>query len=430
MVIVRSIAFCLCTATVIYSGPLEKTLEIAPAVVFKHMRVIAQLKERFASKIKKPSLYTPSTTQRGPTQAYLSLPNLKEAVDTAFSHATKRPEIAAIVKKVQDREQEFKDDYYVFYHGQLFEFRILQDIVKTLLQIVHLQGKNKHFVYLRVPTEFYTALTPETVAKKFENGATDSNGDLQKRLVSVNLSLFGNSYYTFGECTFDFFIRSSNIFPPPIKDEIHNFFSSYGFPLEFVNQVAELYNKYKTPEGNLIQIFIPKNKVDACAYLCKPFGRPYDQAIVHEHFNFEKQLHTKLGPVLEKYSNSPASISDLDGLQARLIITNDTLLNPNYGITMFRYSTMSKAKKQAYKAELKAIVEKLIITFINNNTFLGKNHPFEKLIRFIAKKTVFVSGAPTGPAPVKSFVHSDYSTVAMPKKPTPAPVPVTTTTPF
>ena len=398
MIIPRLIALCLCLVMATGNTPFAKASEITPAVVYNHMQVIGQLKERFASSSKKYCVFKPSTTECGPTQAHLSLPKIKDAVDRAYghAHALERPEVAQIVKKVQDREQEFKDDYYVFYHGQFFEFRVLQDIVKTVLQLLHLQGKNKHFVYLRMPTEFYTPLTPKTVAEEFKSGADDHSQDLQKRLISVNLSLFGNINLQFIECTFNFFILSYNCHRLSIKDEIHTFFSLQGLPVEFVNQVIELCEKFKTREGNLIQIFIPKNKVDTCAYLCKPLGHPYDQPIVPAHFDSAKQMHTKFGPVLEEYCNNPARVENLDALQARLIIANDTLLNPNSGIKIYRYGTMSKAHKRAYKTELKAIVEKLIVNCIENKMG-GQSRPFEKLVRFIEKSTAHSSAAKSAP---------------------------------
>ena len=70
-------------------------------------------------------------------------------------------------------------------------------------------------------------------------------------------------------------------------------------------------------EGNLLQIFIPKNKVDQCVYLARAFGTPYESVIAPAAYDYAKKRHTRIGPVLEKYINNPASIVDLDRLQGR-----------------------------------------------------------------------------------------------------------------
>ena len=324
---------------------------------------------------------TNTTHVHTPTTAYLSIPDLKTNAYTIFG-IDYHPERKAIVEKVISREKEHDAQYYPFYHGQKFEFRLLQDTVKTLLELVQLRDSIKSFAFLRLPHE--KKFTP-VAANAFLNQLkatyglawNDMQHGLQERLLSVNLSLFGStSHICSGECTFNFFLYSTSYLAPAIKELLQNFFNHYAFSTDsFINQLVALYEKYRTSEGNLLQIFIPKNKVDECAYLSHAYGKPYEDAIVKDCFDKKLKRHIRIAPILEKYKTNPQSIPHLDSLQARLVMCSDTFLNPDSGIKIFRYTTMSKDIKKQYKAELKAIVQQVLIDYIEKQKLLFTKQP-------------------------------------------------------
>lgn len=364
-------------------------LNVPARLILSHVQLLQELKARVTAPFNhRKKLAARKATSQGPTQAYLSLPAMKENVERNYGGYLSRSDIKAIVAKIKKREQELCNDYYVFYHGQEFKFRILQDILKTLLHILHIQAHSKHFVYMRIPEHDFALIHPETfITTNYTNdNVTDHENHIRKRLLAVNLSLFGSSGYAELECTFNFFVKSCNIAPPRFTKTLEEFFEGYGFPSSFIEELHKLYEKYKTFEGNLIQIFIPKGKIDECAYLSLPFGRPYNEPIVDNLFDQKKKRHSSMGAILDKYYRLPQSMPNLDRLQGRLIISNETLLNPNYGIQMYRYTTMHKDTKKRYKAELQKILEKLVHQFIENGHYaFGFANPFKQLLLQLGK---------------------------------------------
>ena len=312
----------------------------------------------------------PYGTKRTQTEAYLSLPHLKTAVEDAF-HLKTDPILQFLVNDVIAHEKVMSPDHYIFYHGQGFDFRVFQDVMKVLLQVMSQFKMIKQFQFLRVPDgQEYPAMPVSAYLSNLSNeyGTAWSDGysHIAKKLVSVNLSLFGNTLHiAFGECTFSFFKNSSNISAPPLGAMLENFFKMYDFPLTYLQDLVDLSYKYKTKEGNLLQICIPKFKVDECAYLCYAYGKPYDKPLVPEAFNPHLKRHSALGPVLDKYCAQPESIIDIDALQARLFMSSSTFLNPYSGIKVFRYTTMPKSRRLLYKKELKKLIEKTVLKKID-----------------------------------------------------------------
>ena len=210
----------------------------------------------------------------------------------------------------------------------------------------------------------------------------------QKILVSVNLSLFGNTTYrNDGMCSFNFFLYSSNIEAPPFERLAEQFLKEHGFTTALMAELVNLIKKYKTAEGNLLQIFVPKAKVDDCAYICYGWGIPCDNVLDKACWDPVKKRHTRIRPILDRYCSNPNSLPNIDRLQARLVMTSSTFLNPDSGIKIFRYTTLSKERKKQYKAELRAIIEKVVINAIEIQKSIPQSCPFGRLVRLIASST-------------------------------------------
>ena len=89
--------------------------------------------------------------------------------------------------------------------------------------------------------------------------------------------------------------------------------------------------------------------------MCHRWATPYRQPLVSSDFNAQKQRHMHIKPIVDAYKQTPNSFADLDILQARLLFSQDILLNPKSGVKIFRHTTLPQAKLEDYKKKLKKI---------------------------------------------------------------------------
>ena len=357
-----------------------------PVPLKVHVQLIRALKKKFASQLKK-IVSKPVSKAKGlpQTAAYLSVPNLKKQVDISFDLTKYTP----LIKSIQDKEKELFDTHYVFYHGQRREFRLMHDVVKEIFKWLDMRGLTKEFEYLRIP------------GSKFEIGKKLSDFIDEKDklyhyekwndyvmadiLLSVNLSLFGNTSMRFGgECTFEFFVTSGNIKGINLTELLKTLFNEYKFNTSYIQELMKAYEAtiQTAKEGNLLQIFVPRTSVDEYVYLSHAFGTPYREQIVPGVFNSTKKRHMSIAPVLDLYQQNPQSITGLDKLQARFLMTTDTFLNPDSGIKMYRYTTVEKEVMKTYKKNVKKIVDDIMEEWFANPQNVSGNHSVQRLIRY------------------------------------------------
>jgi len=155
-------------------------------------------------------------------------------------------------------------------------------------------------------------------------------------------------------------------------------------------------------EQTLYQIFVPKDDVDDIGYLAWATGIPAHEdtidwvrtniknkvyrgkkgkpgalwALADLKSKFKKQQESNplfkdliqsveagdysLNSFLKIYCNKPWELPNLNYVQARLIFSKEVLLNPESGVKMYRYDTISRNKKKEYKNRLKNIVNKMV----------------------------------------------------------------------
>jgi hypothetical protein len=63
---------------------------------------------------------------------------------------------------------------------------------------------------------------------------------------------------------------------------------------------------------------------------------------------------------LKVYRNNPSELKNVNDTQARLVITNDVLLNPGSGVKFFSYFTTPREEQDSYIKKLNALVKKII----------------------------------------------------------------------
>ena len=75
----------------------------------------------------------------------------------------------------------------------------------------------------------------------------------------------------------------------------------------------------------------------------------------------------RLSTFLERYTNYPATIPGIANVQARLLFTNELLLNPSSDIVFYTHDLIPRQNKIAYKKELHDIVNKIIVEKLQKN---------------------------------------------------------------
>jgi len=272
--------------------------------------------------------------------------------------------------KILERELEFNDNYYVFYHGQQREFIVVQDLYQDLFKLVH-KKVFSDFIILRVPDEKFSKFRSvhEFLNEYISDGSIykagfDHNPDIRKFLLSVNPSLFGNSY-NMGECTFHYFINFENIHDTDFSRLILKIFEHFGLSDLFykndllINDLINFASSFENDKtGLLLQIFIPKELVNQNVYRCKPFGQIYyDNNTMEYNPSFD----------LENYKNNLLYESDFhfDSAQFRLLI-NQNILDPFKGVRFFRYCKETKNMK-LYKSKRAELIKRLNDQILNGN---------------------------------------------------------------
>ena len=366
--------------TLFFSSDIFSALKSDLPIFAAHAGVISQIKSYFLPKspIHKKSLCLSQT------EAQLADPRIKKQIEACWGSDLIR--LQPLIDTILNQEKALAETHYVFYHAQQGDFRVLQDITKELMARMHLKGFSE-FAYLRSPSncfdnkegvEEFLDSSKDRIAKDccFDHGT-----DMRKKLVSVNISLFGNyANKDCGESTFQFFLKSSNIGYFCKKELIKAFFIEHDFNPAFIEKIVDMHKLIKTTEGNLLQIFIPKNQVDKCAYLSHAYGIPYKTQVVADCYDITKKRHTKIAPLLEAYKISSALFSS--GVQARLLITSDTLLNPDSDIKIVSYSSASEKALKQYKERIEQLATQIIAEKISRigQKEQSKNCPLTKLL--------------------------------------------------
>jgi hypothetical protein len=327
------------------------------------------------------------------SQAHMSLPEIKKLIDAKYNIKPYQKMIDAILA----REKQYKDNYYVFYHGMNNLWYVPQDLYTRLyfhfkkLPADLLQS----FVFLR-----FDGVIPQSINvqdflfKELKENGLVNDHDLVDLLYSVNIALFGNVGDD-PECTWQYFMKARNKVEPD-KQTYEKILDIFGLPHTYVNELMQLTKLFSTTQQTIVQIFVPQNKVDQIGYLSWIRGNPAHQQtmdmvlsslknkkfakspLAMDYYTalFKKEQETNpiyqnllqrikagdftLSYFLKFYRNYPELINDINRYQARLIFTSDGLLNPLSEIKIFRYSAVTAQQLQEYHKKFDEIFKKII----------------------------------------------------------------------
>jgi hypothetical protein len=309
-------------------------------------------------------LQQPNATQ---TLAYLGHPGLHSEVSKIFS-----PKISemgldffkSLLKSVIQNEIKFKNDYYVFYHGQPRDFALMQDIYHGLYAIVY--KKEMHdFVMLRIPSgdqvKFTTMLDFLTCYIKndeiFKVHEFDLQPHIKKLLLSVNPSLFGNISFCPGCSTLEYFLFSTGctfVDTSELMERTFEFFGMQNVFHENQSEIKELQELLCAQEdgktGLLQQIFVPRKIVDSIAYRAVPFGGLY--------YEDRNPYRHPVSIDLNYYESGKISDDFLfDTAQFRLLMSG-AMLDPESGVKIFTFCNETQ-KFNDYKIKLRKLLDKV-----------------------------------------------------------------------
>lgn len=327
------------------------------------------------------------------SQAHMSLPRVKTLIRENY----KIKPYEKLIETIIACEEKYKEDYCVFYHGMDSVWRIAQDVYTKLYLYFNSAASErwKDFIFLRFDQGPSAVNVRAFLLKELHaNGLINDHDQMGKLLLSVNLALFGNVGVP-SECSWEYFIKSRN-HAQPTRAMHENIMEKFGLTTAYIDELISLIDLYKTKEQMLVQIFIPKNRINDIGYVSWIKGIPADEAIMSTVFEGvakkkfpktqqaiesltstlkkEKEKNPlfknliarvehddfNLGNFLYTYCNDQESIKNSNLIMARLIFTSELLLNPFSEIKIFRYSTATSKQMENYYQKLDEIMKKII----------------------------------------------------------------------
>ena len=331
------------------------------------------------------------------TEALLRVPKIRNSL-LSMDNVNK---YAEIIEPVLQQGNALAHNYYEFFHAQHWMWQLFQDTFTKLYTATQHTTNNPDFYFLRYTMHdpyynFYDSNASFFLDYQLKTyGMVDDMTAVSGHLLSTNLALFSNLDYE-GESTWEYFITAKSWIEPnrALMVDIMNTFS---LPTTFVDRILELAPLLQTPEGRLFHILVPKTQADTFAYMAWTRGIPYDELLIkdivkrraeyprpkikevvetyqkgfkaHEPFALEMSNRLRANAqagayypskYLDIYQKNPAQIPYFDTMQARLLITNNGLLNPTSGIKIVRYSTLAPTKQKEYDEALDTIIKSLV----------------------------------------------------------------------
>jgi hypothetical protein len=330
------------------------------------------------------------------SEAHFQLDEVKKIFDTYPS--SRIVPYFDIIAECLVKEAELKNSHYSFYHAFDNGWRTPQDLYKKLFMHFKPQIPVKDFTFLRFGKLENKNAQDFLLDEIEKNGLIDDNSPaIAGIILPVNMAIMANITFS-GECTWNYFLENKS-HSSPTEARYMEIFDAFGVPHNYIKELMELEKIYNnTKEQTLLQIFVPKDKVDDIGYLSWVLGIPaHQQSIdwVQQNIQGKERVGAITGPAIKKlkdmyaaqgnknpkykdmidniekgkfsidgylkiYRNKPWKLQNANDISARLVITPDILLNPQSGTQYYSYVRTKPQDMQEYDKKLNAIVEKLI----------------------------------------------------------------------
>ena len=258
----------------------------------------------------------------------------------------------------------------------------------------------ERFVFLRAKGPSKLKAKEFLVKELRAHGLVDDQNEAQGMLLSTNIALFGNAGFE-NEATWTYFMEEKShvelerSYYEAIMDE-------FGLSYTYIDELMGLVKVLPSKHESLLQIFVPKNIVDDIAYLAWITGIPaYGEVIdwvrtnvkrkkykgepgksgnmmalaaLKDKFKKEQEKNPLFKEMLENiekgdysinaylkiYCNKPEDLHGINYAQARLLLTDDILLNPASGVKIFRYTDVDHKSMEKYEERLDQIIQKIV----------------------------------------------------------------------
>lgn len=336
------------------------------------------------------------------TEAYFQVPKLRKLVTEEFTGYFKVVEHMDVVSSIMAKEAELRKSHWAFYHGVDNIWTVPQDLYTKLHNHFHPedQKRNEDFIFLRFTSMKGKAPKEFLIGELKQHGLVDDNNEAGGLLLAVNFTPFGNTSFK-GESTWKYFIEPhSHVDPDRAMYEL--IMNEFKLPHTYIDELMALTRDVRSKHQTLLQIFVPKNLVDNVGYLAWVTGIPAHEetidwvrkhikhkghspkggksvlrelASLKDKFKKEQEKNALFRDMLESiekgedysvdaylkdYCNKPEEIPQLNYVQARLIFSDDVLLNPASGVKMFRHNKISNEKIDRYETKLEELVKKIV----------------------------------------------------------------------
>lgn len=350
------------------------------------------------------------------SEAHLSLPSNKALVDKWYNMKT-NPYFKKLYDQVVQKERQYNNSHYVFYHGFTNAWRIPQDLYLKLYAKLHPLTINiQNYRSFRWLSEQSQASKEFLRQQLIEFGIVDDTKDRVKAfLLSTNLALFGDVSHV-NECTFEYFLTAmshESVKYATFKEILDIFDNPETYPqgqtpmlYKYIPQLMKLINHlrgeklvnsngkvYESPQ-TLSQIFIPKAKADDMAYASWVQGVPLEKELAdwmtkmthgrkavkytkfvddvaklfkdkqNAHPLFRKILNNieegqfSISKLLDIYKTDPKAIPSMNQVQARILFFTDSM-HVSSGVKVYDYDRVPAANKKKYEQELDKIVNNI-----------------------------------------------------------------------
>lgn len=346
-------------------------------------------------------------------------------ISEGFSKA-EIPNYQRFAEKIIAKERALQADYYVFYHGYDPALTLMFMVQKALLHWLSLTFGSQQNLALRFKTEireenvqdfidhweqfFLKApiTDPEILESEGLQGAWNpwdnyvkytkadgSQGSLGDLMLSVNPSLFGNTIHS---GTGSFYYFTDTLDPMQGNSILKNFLKAWNFDTKYLADFFAAFEAYRRPSkaNGLLQIFIPKNRVDEFVYLALPYGTPYRKALAPS-FSEQKHRHTKISDLLDAYMQRPLSFDKktINELEMRIVFV-PSFFEPETGILYESYDVTSTKNKTAFRKKFAHIFETMLNEWLVTKAYervLPKESattPFLRLLQLKALEEQFL----------------------------------------
>lgn len=243
-----------------------------------------------------------------------------------------------------------KDGAYVFYHAQNWTVHLMQDFYKALFNAMHVNQKiGPEFIPLRVPARF------------------EMDQERKEDALFLNASILGNARFH-GESTFEYFILNSSFSVigcvKGLSDMIKSFHVSPVAYEKSLHQLCELHTQANpTGLGNLLQIVIPRNKINLLVKSTGPGKGEYRKVLLGDQRtdDMERIAHAlRYEPNLLSRSNEQAESI------VYTIPLNKAALDQKTGHKIYEFNAADPVKFKEYVAARDELIEKIKKDYADN----------------------------------------------------------------